>query len=75
MIKIQLGSNKLSIFWSSTVKTGEKKEEKQIWLAVRNNSVMQILVCGVFKGFYPILFRVLSVWNYDLVARFHVAGN
>ena len=75
MIKIQSGSNKLGIFWSSTVKTGEKKEEKQIWLAVRNNSVMQILVCRLYKGFYPILFRVLSVWNYDLVARYQVARN
>ena len=75
MIKIQLGSNKLGIFWSSTVKTGEEKEEKQIWLTVRNNSVVQILVCGLYKGFCPILFRVLRVWNYDLVARFQVAGN
>ena len=42
MFKIQLGSNMLGIFWSSTVEKGEKKEEKQIWLAVSNNSVMQI---------------------------------
>ena len=75
MIKIQSGSNKLGIFWSSTVKTGEKKEEKHIWLAIRNNSAMQILVCRLYKGFYPILFRVLNVWNYDLVARYQVARN
>ena len=75
MIKIQLGSNKLGIFWSSTVKTGEEKEEKQIWLTVRNDSVVQILVCGLYMGFCPILFRVLRVQNYDLVARFQVAGN
>ena len=75
MIKIQLGSNKLGIFWSSTVKTGEEKEEKQIWLTVRNDSVVQILVCGLYMGFCPILFGVLRVQNYDLVARFQVAGN
>ena len=75
MIKIRSRSNKLGIFWSSMVKTDEKKEEKQIWLAVRNNSAMQILVCRLYKDFYPTLFRVLSVWNYDLVARFQVAGN
>uniref|UniRef100_A0A7N2KNE5 Uncharacterized protein n=1 Tax=Quercus lobata TaxID=97700 RepID=A0A7N2KNE5_QUELO len=44
LIKIRSRSNKLGIFWSSMVKTGEKKEEKQIWLAVRNNSAMQILL-------------------------------
>ena len=75
MIKIQLGINMLGIFWRSIVKTGEKKEERHIWLAVSDNSIMQILVCGLYKGFYPIFFWVLRVWNYDLVARFLVAGN
>ena len=56
MTKIQLGINMLGIFWRSIVKTGEKNEERHIWVAVSDNSVMQILVCGLYKGFYPFFF-------------------